>query len=891
MLSAFVSACKTIATIASPRGLHLRRFWPVVFGAALLLPPSIQAAEPTRLSLTISSSSAAFPTVVTLSASATVDSVPVTSGLIEFCDTSAPDCEDAPVVGMAQLNSSGTASIKFVPSIGSHDYLATFRGLGSNAAGSQSNHQTLTVTGLYSTTTTVAATGNPNGYGLTATVVGFASQPPVLAGNVTFTDTTKNNVLGVVPLGPPVFAQSYVATPPVPTGNSPAVAGLGDFNEDGEPDLAVVNAGDNTISILLGHEDGTFGAPLPVPAFGTPTCENTTSQSNCSIVVADFNADGHEDLAVTSGNDDTVTVLKGNGQGAFTPFSGSPIAVGQYPEVVRTGDFNRDGIPDLAVANSNDNTISILLGNGDGAFTPANGSPFSVGIGSFPFFIAVGDFNHDNIDDLAITNGRDNSLSILEGQGDGTFVPFAGSPIIFPNASGICPVVAGDFNGDGITDLAIANFDSSTVYIVLSNGDGTFTVPAQSPIHVGLNPFSMTTLDYNGDGHLDLAVASFSHGQPNGSVSILLGDGAGDFSPTAQSPIAVGSEPDDVVTADFNGDGRPDLAIPDSGDTVTTILLNTVTQTATASLQNVVLPGAGPHVVEASYPANASFAASSGTVTLQGLSIPTALTLTDNPTAQLSTLAVTFTAQLSPSAAEAPTGTVSFFDQSVSIALGSVPISATGQAAFTTSSLGPGVHVITATFSGDVIFQPITSNQLSITISELRVTRLGTNNTTILPGTTVAYTLQIEPQVANAFLYNVNLSASGLPAGATATFSPALLPAGEKLANVTMTVETSKTALNEMPPSSPPSPYDRLPLALGLLLPLFVTPATRRCMRRIPTFLELLLLAALSVGAVAGLSGCSGAGLFAARKVSYSITVTANEGGLLRSTEVPLAIQ
>jgi hypothetical protein len=857
---------------------------------ALNLATAMQAAPlPTTTALTLSSSQVASPAEVTLTALVTGGGTPL-QGTVTFCNASAALCEDAAILGKAQLVA-GTAILRIIPAIGSHTYKAVFSATASSAA-SSSPSQTLTVTGLYPTTTTLAATGTPSGYDVTATVVGSASQPPVLAGSVTFQDTTNNNLLlGIVPLGTPTFAQSYAAAPgsPVQTGNSPAVAGVGDFNEDGKPDLAVVNAGDDTVSVLLGNGDGTFSLFATLPAIGTAPCASTTIQSNCAIVVGDFDHDGHADLALTSGNDGTVTILKGNGQGSFTPFSGSPILVGTYPEAVKIGDFNNDGIQDLAVANANDNTVSILLGNGDGTFTPANGSPVSAGIGNFPFFIAVADFNNDGNADLAVVNGRDNSLSILEGNGDGTFTPFTGSPIIFANAAGSCPIVAADFNGDGKVDLAVANFNDDNVEILLGNGDGTFTLSSQTPITVGVNPFSMTALDYNGDGYTDLAVANFSFGQANGTVDILVGKGDGTFTLTAQSPITVGSQPNDVVTADFNGDGKPDLAIPESGDTTTTILLNTVAQTATASLPNVILDGAFPHVVEGSYPANTYFAASSGTITLQGLSYPTTLTLTANPPAQLDTLPVTFTAQLSPAAAVSPTGTISFFDAGA--LLGTVAINATGQAAYTTSALGDGVHSITASYSGDPIFPAAASSALAYTISDLQVSRVGNNNTTILPGTTVVYTLQVAPVVASTFLYNVTLSASGLPAGASATFSPATLAAGSKTATVTMTVETSATALN----APPPSPYRRLPLALGLLLPLFGAPRVRRRLRQIPVLLAVLLLAALSLIAVAGLSGCSGAGLFAARKVLYPITVTATEGNssgtLQRSTSVPIAIQ
>jgi hypothetical protein len=401
----------------------------------------------------------------------------------------------------------------------------------------------------------------------------------------------------------------------------------------------------------------------------------------------------------------------------------------------------------------------------------------------------------------------------------------------------------------------------------------------------------MTALDYNGDGITDLAVGNYNYNTnpnpPPGSVTLLIGNGDGTFQAPG-APITVGQLPNDVVTADFNGDGKPDLAIPDSGDTYTTILLNTVTQTATATLDNVVLAGAGTHLVEATYPANTYFAASSATIPLQGLIISTTLALSANPTQQMITMPVTFTAQLSPTASVAPTGTVTFYDQSVGgTQLGTAPIGANGQAVLTVTTIGPGVHSITASYSGDPVFPASSSNAVSVTIDELRILRVGNNNTNILGGATVVYTLQVQPQVATTFLYNVSFAASGLPAGATATFAPPTLPAGGNTTNITMTVATATTALN----APPPSPFERLPLALGLLLPLFGVKAVRRRLLQIPPFLAVALFAALSLTAVAGLNGCSGAGLFAARKVPYSITVTATEGTVQRTTGVPLGIQ
>jgi hypothetical protein len=488
-----------------------------------------------------------------------------------------------------------------------------------------------------------------------------------------------------------------------------------------------VNAGDETISILLGNGDGTFQLPAVIPAFGkTPPCENISFQSNCAIVVGDVNDDGHADLAVTSDNDDTVVVLKGNGKGGFILFPGSPIKVGTFPEALKIGDFNNDGILDLAVANSNDNTISILLGVGDGTFTAATGSPISIGNFNFPFFLAVADLNNDGNADLAVVNGGgDDSVTLLEGNGDGTFTPFAGSPIPLPAGAGASPIVAADFNADGNVDLAVGNFNDGNVNIFLGNGKGAFAPSAQSPINVGPSPFAMAALDYNGDGITDLVVANYAPTlynddpvppPPPGAVTLLIGNGDGSFSQPL-APITVGQLSNDVVAADFNRDGKPDLAIPNSYEPVpydpqtpgtTTIVLNTstATQTATAAVPNVVLIGAGTHVVQATYPANTEFAESSATIDLQGLVISTTLTLSANPIEQMITMPVTLTAQLGPAASVAPTGTITFYDQSVNVKLGTAPVNANGQAVLTISSMGPGIHSITASYGGDTISRP-----------------------------------------------------------------------------------------------------------------------------------------------------------------------------------------
>src|SRR5713101_1552030 len=370
-------------------------------------------------------------------------------------------------------------------------------------------------------------------------------------------------------------------------GNNTSIA-LFDFDGDGRLDLALTDFIANAVSVLLGNGDGTFQARL---GYGT-------GQEPLSLAVGDFDGDGVVDLVTANSGSSTASVLLGNGDGTFVARRDYPAE--SNPGAAAAGDINNDGYPDLVVGNGGPlpSSVSVFLGRGDGVFPAHVVSPDA----DDPISLALADFNKDQKMDV-VTVGRSNTLSVLLGNGDGTFqahldtiingprsvavgdfdgdgnpdVVVAGFPransawgvgvflgngdgsfqseVDYSTAEDTSTAVVGDFNGDGIPDIA-AGLGINAVSVLLGNGDGTFQ--AHREFTVAAATLAVAVGDLNGDGNQDLIV-----GTDGGWLSVLLGNGDGTF--RARQDYAAPSFTDSVALGDFNGDGKLDVAVTGVG--------------------------------------------------------------------------------------------------------------------------------------------------------------------------------------------------------------------------------------------------------------------------------------------------------------------------------------
>ena len=659
---------------------------------------------------------------------------------------------------------------------------------------------------------------------------------------------------------------------------------LGDVNGDGLPDL-ITNTPGTSFTVQLGTAKGLFNpvstitAPASFPLGGqTITGANTASAS--AFAVGDINGDGKADLVFADNGLNTTTgdqtappvyfTSLSNGDGTFA----TPVAYA-LPQVAPAGDYDNDltvsGVQIAAFTTSKHNDL---------VFTFA-----------------------DQIGGTAVANPYVAGFELLPGNGDGTFK----APVItttFSSATApttlIPPQVVStaDFNGDGEADLlvaipsfTIATGATSALELFLSNGDGTFKAPvtvsnAANPDVNGSAPVPCAVADFNKDGKLDVACLGETSAS-QAQIGISLGNGDGTFA----APVILNAGGGDAIrssgigAADFNGDGKVDLAlldaedfsgifygngdgtftsVPSNGNSYPKDLINLFAGGPTIATD---LNGDGKPDILAG---NVALINSYGTTTVPPPVSATATALTASAATITAGASVTFTATVTVTGASGstgtPTGTVTFLDGTTTLGTGT--LNASGVATYSSSALSTGAQSITAQYGGDSNFAASTSTAVTVTVQApvppsftLGASPASLSITAGQSGTT---TLSVTP--AGGFAQPVTFTCSGLPSEATCTFAPATVTPGASAVTTTLTIATTAAQASVLR-----SGMTGL-LALGSVL-LLVMPGSRRLVRWSRSF---GLILALTLGGV--LIGCGGGGNSGSGSSGSSGDTTSNPG-------------
>lgn len=358
--------------------------------------------------------------------------------------------------------------------------------------------------------------------------------------------------------------------PPITIAGGPSNVIVGDMNKDGKPDLVVASGEAHTITVLLG--DGGSDAKFR----DTGSKALTVSDDPGEMALGDVNSDTNLDLTFVTHDSYGVTLLLGDGKGGLALAPNSPILMkqGQHPHThgLAMGDLNVDGKLDLVTVNNADNDVSVAFGNGHGNFNLAPGSPFAVGPSPYP--LALGDVNNDGRPDIVATTTAtgpqraqqlpfSNALTLLLADGRGGFR----SSLLPVRTGQPWFVVIGDVNGDRKPDLMATHHERSKLTVLLGDGSGNFQEVRTSPFDFGHDAWHMVLADVNRDGKPDVLAAA------GDGVRVMLGDGRGGFQPSPHSPFLTGKGTWRLAVSDVNGDGKLDVITANSESKTVGVLL------------------------------------------------------------------------------------------------------------------------------------------------------------------------------------------------------------------------------------------------------------------------------------------------------------------------------
>ncbi len=268
-----------------------------------------------------------------------------------------------------------------------------------------------------------------------------------------------------------------------------------------------------------------------------------------AVLTLDLNEDGALDLVVANTGDGTISVLEGDGAGRFEPRP--PLPAGENPVDVAAGDFDEDGRPDLVVANHETDYLTLLFGT-EAGFAAREHSRLEIGVSPHPHAVVVADMDEDGHLDVLVDDRDAEGLRLLLGRGDGTFTP---GPPVFTGGDPYRGMAVGDLNGDGHLDVVTPNPDA--VAVVFGDGAGAFSDPVELRA-AGLRPFSVAIADVNGDGFPDLGAGG---GEGQEIFVVWLGHGDGTFTAEPAAPYRIARGPTFVAAADMDDDGVEDFLV------------------------------------------------------------------------------------------------------------------------------------------------------------------------------------------------------------------------------------------------------------------------------------------------------------------------------------------